>query len=87
MIYESGLRAAIGEVFMSIFESYIPTLKIYILYSSVCGLCVLFGIFILPETKGKHLEDINKEFEEKKFLNEKHTYIQNLISIELIPLE
>ena len=43
----------------------------YILYASVCALNVIFGLFILPETKGKHLEDINKEFEEKKPFNEK----------------
>ena len=43
----------------------------YILYASVCALNVIFGLFILPETKGKHLEDINKEFEEKKPFSEK----------------
>ena len=43
----------------------------YILYASVCALNVIFGLFILPETKGKHLEDINKEFEEKKPVSEK----------------
>ena len=43
----------------------------YVLYACVCALNVIFGVCILPETKGKHLEDINKEFEEKKPINEK----------------
>ena len=43
----------------------------YILYAFVCALNVIFGLFILPETKGNHLEDTNKEFEEEKPLNEK----------------
>ena len=43
----------------------------YILYASVCALNVIFGLFLLPETKGKHLEDINKEFEETKPFSEK----------------
>ena len=47
----------------------------YILYASVCALNVIFGLFILPETKGKHLEDINKEFEEKKPLSEKAPFV------------
>ena len=40
----------------------------YWLYASVCVCNVVFGTLFLPETKGKHLVDINREFEEKKKL-------------------
>ena len=40
--------------------------QVYWLYASVCLCNVLFGIFILPETKGKHLEEINREFEDDR---------------------
>ena len=31
-------------------------------YSAVCLLNVFIGIFILPETKGRRLEEISKKF-------------------------
>ena len=38
--------------------------QVYWLYASVCLCSLFFGIFVLPETKGKHLEEINQEFED-----------------------
>jgi len=35
----------------------------YLFYSSICLVNVVFGLCFLPETKGKHLEEINKEFD------------------------
>ena len=36
------------------------------LYSTVCTLGLLYGIFFLPETKGKRLEEINTKFINKE---------------------
>ena len=43
----------------------------YWFYAGICACNLIFGIFVLPETKGKHLEDINKDFQTKKILVEK----------------
>ena len=43
----------------------------YWFYSSVCIVNVIFGLCFLPETKGKHLEEINKEFDEDSKEEEK----------------
>ena len=45
----------------------------YWLYFSVCILNIFFGLCFLPETKGKHLEEINKEFESKSRRNDAHS--------------
>jgi hypothetical protein len=37
----------------------------YWLYASVCVVEAVFGLFFLPETKGKHLEAITEEFANK----------------------
>ena len=41
----------------------------FYLFSSVAFISVLFGIFILPETKGKTLSDINKMFYNTNIIN------------------
>ena len=85
-----GLANCFGNLSIFLVVKTFPTLRqpqnlglsgSYILYASVCGLCVLFGLFILPETKGKHLEDINKEFEEKQFINEKSILLHRRVSV------
>ena len=45
----------------------------FYLFGVVAFLTVIFGIFILPETRGKTLDDINKMF-----------YTNNIININLI---
>ena len=35
----------------------------YLLYLLICLVNVVFRLCFLPETKGKHLEEINKEFD------------------------
>ena len=39
----------------------------YIMYGCFCVLAVVFAFFMVPETKGKSLEKISKEFKDKKF--------------------
>ena len=41
----------------------------FFLFSSMAAISVLFGIFILPETKGKTLSDINQMFYSKSVIN------------------
>ena len=41
----------------------------FFLFSSMAAISVLFGIFILPETKGKTLSDINEMFYTKGVIN------------------
>ena len=41
----------------------------FFLFSSMAAVSVLFGIFILPETKGKTLSDINDMFYKKGVIN------------------
>ena len=41
----------------------------FFLFSSMAAISVLFGIFILPETKGKTLSDINEMFYNKSVIN------------------
>ena len=41
----------------------------FYLFSSVAFISVIFGIFILPETKGKTLSDINKMFYNTTIIN------------------
>ncbi len=68
----SGLANCFGNLSIFLVVKTFPTLSqpdalglsgSYCLYTSVCLLNVLFGLCFLPETKGKHLEDINREFE------------------------
>ena len=41
----------------------------FFLFSSMAFISVLFGIFVLPETKGKTLSDINKMFYTKNIID------------------
>ena len=41
----------------------------FFLFSSMAAISVLFGIFILPETKGKTLSDINEMFYTQSVIN------------------
>ena len=35
------------------------------LYSAICSIGLLYGIFFLPETKGRRLEEISTQFNAK----------------------
>lgn len=39
---------------------------IWTTFASGCLLCAFYGAFIMPETKGKSLEDILKSFESRQ---------------------
>ena len=41
----------------------------FFLFSCMAAISVLFGVFILPETKGKTLSDINKMFYTQTVIN------------------
>ena len=41
----------------------------FFLFSSVGFISVLFGIFVLPETKGKTLDEINRMFYSKNIIH------------------
>lgn len=41
----------------------------FFLFSLVGFISILFGVFILPETKGKTLDEINKMFYNKSIIN------------------
>ena len=41
----------------------------FYLFSTVAMLAVMFGLFILPETKGKTLSDINRMFYTRPIIN------------------
>ena len=68
----TGISNCFGNLSIFLVVKTFPTLfgllgnQVYWLYASVCLCNMLFGIFILPETKGKHLEEINKEFEDDR---------------------
>ena len=49
--------------------SYLGLSGTFALFSSMAAVSVLFGIFILPETKGKTLSDINEMFYNKSVIN------------------
>lgn len=40
--------------------------NIWSIFAGFCVVTALFGVFIMPETKGKSLDDITKSFESKK---------------------
>lgn len=40
--------------------------NVWIIFTVFCVLSALFGIFIMPETKGKSLDEILSSFESKK---------------------
>jgi H+/Cl- antiporter ClcA len=41
-------------------------LNIWSIFGGFCIITALFGQFVMPETKGKSLDDIIKSFESKK---------------------
>ena len=43
-------------------ESALGVYGTFWLYSAICAIGLIYGIFFLPETMGKRLEDINKQF-------------------------
>ena len=43
-------------------EAALGVYGIFWLYSAICSVGLLYGIFFLPETKGKRLEEINDQF-------------------------
>ena len=51
-------------------ESILNVYGTFWLYAAVCMLGCVYGIWFLPETKGKRLEEINKSFMNKKALDQ-----------------
>ena len=43
-------------------ESALGVYGTFWLYSGICAIGFIYGIFFLPETKGKRLEEINRQF-------------------------
>ena len=43
-------------------ESALGVYGTFWLYSAICAIGLIYGIFFLPETKGKRLEEINRQF-------------------------
>lgn len=40
--------------------------NVLLIYTGFCVLSILFGVFIMPETKGKTLNEISSSFESRK---------------------
>ena len=55
---------AVIKTFTDVFELF-GNVVVFSFYALVCALGVIFGIFILPETNGKSLQDIENYFKKK----------------------
>ena len=47
-------------------ESALGVYGTFWLYSGICAIGFIYGIFFLPETKGKRLEEINRQFDNRQ---------------------
>ncbi|XP_065205801.1 facilitated trehalose transporter Tret1-like isoform X2 [Planococcus citri] len=70
------------SVILKVYPAFLNTVHIKIIiwcYTSFCLLIILFGTFILPETKGKTLNEVQEQYfqkKKKKSKNEMHTVIE-----------
>lgn len=63
-IFGYEIMFLISKIFPAV-SSAVGMVNIWSIFAGFCIITALFGAFIMPETKGKSLDDIVKSFESK----------------------